>query len=1048
MNARRRAIFPAVAILLAITPARATYVNFESSHVHPIDLTPAGARLLAVNTPGAALEVLAVNPDGSLTPQTTIPVGLEPVSVVARSDTEAWVVNHLSDTVSIVDLGLGTVTRTLAVGDEPTDVVFAAGKAFVAVSQEDAVKVFSLSNLDAAPAKIDLFGSGTRALATSTDGTKVYAVVLNSGNRTTVINVNNIFPTGFALNQTRLQALGLNSTACDGPYPLYPAHPPGTARSLSLPDPPNGQQPQVSLIVRWDPATSRWRDDAGQDWTNCLPFYLPDHDLFVIDTSTLATTTVDHLGTTLFEVSVNPSNGKVYVPNTEARNSVRFEHPLGVQGHMVDNRLTIVDPAAANAVSVVDLNAHIDRASDPASNLSERLASLSQPGMLVWNGSGTHGYLTAIGSRKLYRVSQACLDGPGPDYGACILGANRAAPDAVEVGEGPTGVALHEGLGRLYVLLRFSNSIALVNASTLTKVGEVPLHDPSSATIRHGRRTLYDGIETSGHGDAACSSCHVSGNMDELAWDLGNPQGTFVAYGTPGDNVRFITATFDGPVTVPAQPPASDHTGFDPEKGPMATQTLRGMLEPLHWRGDRPTMNAFNKAFVSLMGTRDIGPINGEAAGLTAAQTELFRQFALGIAFPPNPYRNVDDTIPDASVTIPGNPFTGNPAAGQGVFLTLGTEPGAVSTPCIGCHALPFGAANGKLGGINPGDPETARAGLSRGGRSGIPHSDIKVPHLRNLYEKFGPRFGSFTIPADPPADQKTGFGFIHDGSIPDLGTFLSFGGFDFTDHDNPGEPPEAAIQRIRDLTLFLLHFPTGSKPAVGQNLTVPAGAPPTGTLTQEALLSTLITFGNLTDPNRHCELVAMARSGGRERSWYLNGGIGDGTGGRWTTDVNGEAQVTTAALRQGASGPVTFLCATTGSGVRLGADRDEDGVHNGSDVAPDDPCNANPPLPIAVTNVVANTSAPLLAWDDQSARSGATTRYDVAGGTLQSLRSLGFGAATSCQATNLAQPSYDDTRPNPAGGDGYYYLVRAHNACGNGGWGPDRRVLDGLSCP
>ncbi|PYT11712.1 MAG: hypothetical protein DMF51_14870, partial [Acidobacteria bacterium] len=89
----------------------------------------------------------------------------------------------------------------------------------------------------------------------------------------------------------------------------------------------------------------------------------------------------------------------------------------------------------------------------------------------------------------------------------------------------------------------------------------------------------------------ACSSCHISGNMDELAWDLGNPQGKFVAYGTTGDNVRFIVPQGNQPVTVPAQPPFSAHTGFDPQKGPMTTQTLRGMLEPLHWRGDRATLN-------------------------------------------------------------------------------------------------------------------------------------------------------------------------------------------------------------------------------------------------------------------------------------------------------------------------------------------------------------------------------------------------------------------------------------------------------------------------
>ena len=73
------------AILLA-TPAAAPladYTNFESSHVHPIALTPSGGRLLAVNTPDALLEVFAVAPDGSLLPEAAIPVGLEPVTVRA-----------------------------------------------------------------------------------------------------------------------------------------------------------------------------------------------------------------------------------------------------------------------------------------------------------------------------------------------------------------------------------------------------------------------------------------------------------------------------------------------------------------------------------------------------------------------------------------------------------------------------------------------------------------------------------------------------------------------------------------------------------------------------------------------------------------------------------------------------------------------------------------------------------------------------------------------------------------------------------------------------
>ena len=153
MNRRLRyptSIALCLAAWLAASPGRAAYVNFESSHVHPIALTPSGTRLLAVNTPDAMLEVFDVAPDGALTHAASIPVGLEPVSVVPRSDTEAWVVNQLSDSVSVVDLVAGAATRTLATGDEPTDVTFASGKAFVTVAQEDEILVFDTANLDAA----------------------------------------------------------------------------------------------------------------------------------------------------------------------------------------------------------------------------------------------------------------------------------------------------------------------------------------------------------------------------------------------------------------------------------------------------------------------------------------------------------------------------------------------------------------------------------------------------------------------------------------------------------------------------------------------------------------------------------------------------------------------------------------------------------------------------------------------------------------------------------------------------------------------------------
>src|SRR5262245_18375242 len=105
------------------------FIEFESGQVRPMALSPNGARLFAVNTPDNTLEIFGVT-SGGITLQVPLPVGLEPVAVAARDDSEVWVVNHLSDSVSVVSLvDTPRVARTLLVGDEPRDVVFAGSPA-------------------------------------------------------------------------------------------------------------------------------------------------------------------------------------------------------------------------------------------------------------------------------------------------------------------------------------------------------------------------------------------------------------------------------------------------------------------------------------------------------------------------------------------------------------------------------------------------------------------------------------------------------------------------------------------------------------------------------------------------------------------------------------------------------------------------------------------------------------------------------------------------------------------------------------------------------
>ena len=90
------------------TPSKFTL--FESGQVRPLALSPDKRHLFAVNTPDNRLEVFEVKPN-LLVRKASIPVGLEPVAVAARTNEEVWVVNHLSDSVSIIKLDDGLRDR-------------------------------------------------------------------------------------------------------------------------------------------------------------------------------------------------------------------------------------------------------------------------------------------------------------------------------------------------------------------------------------------------------------------------------------------------------------------------------------------------------------------------------------------------------------------------------------------------------------------------------------------------------------------------------------------------------------------------------------------------------------------------------------------------------------------------------------------------------------------------------------------------------------------------------------------------------------------------
>ena len=885
------AISPCVAPLGA-----QSWTNWETPPVRPIDITPDGNTLLATNLADARLEVYDIT-SGLPSHLISIPVGIDPVSVRARTDNEAWVVNGISDSVSIVDLGTGNVVRTLSTGDEPGDVCFAGSpqRAFVSVSQENEIWVFDLANLNAAPQVISVFGEEPRALACSTDGLQVYAAIFDSGNGTTVL--------GGGIQQAGTIAFPPNIVnSVSGPH--GGVNPPPNVGAAFVPaiNPSIPAPPRVGLIVR--KIGTQWFDDNGGDWTSFVSgpnaqasgrvvgWDLPDHDVAVINTQSLAVTYVDQLMTNDMAITVHPVTGEVTVVGTEATNEIRFEPNLN--GTFVRVHLAMADPTSGTR-TIVDLNSHLDYLTHSIPE-AERELAIGDPRAVVWNAAGTRAWIAGKGSSNVIEI-----DGTG---------ARAASGTPIEVGEGPSGLALDEGRSRLYVHQHFDGSIAAIDTVTNTLLATVPFYDPTSAVIKSGRPHLYDTHLTSGLGQVSCASCHIDARMDRLSWDLGDPSGSLRPFtGNCNNNLGGILGGNNCP-------------SYHPMKGPMTTQTLQDIIgkEPHHWRGDRDGIEQFAGAFEGLL---------GDDAPLDPTSMQEFEDFLATIHFPPNPFRELDNSLPtdlplDGHFTTgrfapAGQPLpNGNAVAGLNRYRTGGMDGGL---ECVTCHSLPLGmGSDTELVGINlqfvPSGPlgERHHAIVSVDGSTNV---SMKTPHLRNLYKKVG-------FEATQQSNT-SGFGLLHDGSIDSIARFVSEPAFSVT-----------SDQDVANMVAFMLAFSGSDLPA--GSLSDFFEHPGTSSQDSHTAVGVQVTFGGSNNSDaallqqidllqtealsNRIDIIAKGILGGLHRGWVWTG-IDAFQSDRLTETIDFDS------LRLGAApgSEITFTVVPSGHGTRAGVDRDGDGA-------------------------------------------------------------------------------------------------------------------------
>jgi DNA-binding beta-propeller fold protein YncE len=950
------------------------YTLFETLQVRPLAVSSDGHLLFATNTPDNRLEILRV--DGErLRSVGSVEVGLEPVAVAERRPGEVWVVNHLSDSVSIVDVSdeaAPRVTNTLLVGDEPRDIVFAGprhDRAFITTahrgqnSPDDPdlfvpgigradVWVFDANDPGTAIggtrlAKITLFADTPRALAATPDGKTVYAAAFFSGNQTTTV--------------TPEAVLQMYGGTMPGPATI-------SLGGTTIPQPATGE---VVKYKAGPDGTFHWFDTYGSNFDAAVNITLPDDDVFAIDATAnppvaSSVSPFKHVGTTLFNMAVNPQNGKVYVSNTDAHNDVRFEgHTPGftsVVGNTVDSRISVLDPAAAT-VTADNLNTHLDH----ATGMGDPSLSLAFPEGLAVTADGRRLYVVAQGSSKLAVYDTKALEA-GPV-------APSAASQVLLSGGGPTGLALDELHDVAFVLTRFDNGISVVDLHDRKERQHIGLFDPEPASVTAGRRDLYDATRTSALGDQACASCHIGGDFDGLAWDLGVPGNTplpiTTTYANESDLQTIPEALIAG--AIGAQAAGYEFAAYQPLKGPMTTQSLRGLDNhgAMHWRGDRngavqqtgapfldasgnPVVTAqpnsgmfdefnafksFNVAFPSLL---------GNATQLSDAEMSDFANFALQMTYPPNPIHNLDDSM------------TAEQQAGHDFFfnkLASGAEaPSDAVHNCVGCHVLD---RNGNAGfTAHPGFFGTDGR-LSFEGETQL----FKVAHLRNAYQKLGmyaaspseSRVLASVIPplngqpaSGGPVAAVRGFGFLHDGSIGTITEFLTGVVFlqvngqitvngaslgpnpngipVFNDADNPFDSASgissAGVALRQELASFVLAFDSNMFPIVGQQVTL--------TARNASAVSARIALFEARAAAGDCDLVVHGQLAGREHGFVLSNGS-------FVQDRSGAPALSDAALRalvRSLAPSLTFTCVPPGSGFRIGIDRDGDGFADGDEIA------------------------------------------------------------------------------------------------------------------
>lgn len=778
--------------------AQGTFTNLETPQVKPVttavvrDGDAAVEVVLVCNTPDNSVEIYQAAPPHAFLQR--VPVGMGPCTVRWSADlSRFYTCNFDGDTVSTARLDLvpgpggptvlASLEATSAVGDQPSD---------IAVNAESNTAFVTLSG------------------------------------RSSFIT----------LNATTL-AIIAGESVLEGDEPLIAP---------------------TKLAVK-APRGMEWLDDnrifvinhmgESADPMNPLQY---DLDLWYFDPG--ANPVINHvkgLGSTNHNFAIDQNGDHLVMVGTKARNhdAVGEAAVAALTFGFVESRFWVIDiPAGGTPVVHPEApSGVIPTAPLPSRNLNRNYTiamdtpvvpgdALSQPTDVVIiprdDGGIQSIVITAYHSDKIALFTPASVPG---GYTETQIALPVMNPGQSYSTSGPRGLAYSERTGLLYVACRLDNTLRVVNP-TSSAVTDIQLaNDPTPVVIRSGRQFLYNATISSTSGFVSCGSCHIDGTTDALDWDLGELAiGAAIPPGLLGSG---------DPSLFPNWPS---------EKGPLITQTLQGLVNypvnlqaeylftnaPYHWRGDRANFQAFNPAFVGLLGRSD--PLDDDVM-------DLFTAFINTVRHPPNPEQAIDRIVPGTLDASDPDDWTLASGSKLGLQIFYNNESDA-GRSCDSCHRGPEGSDNTLT------EAFLVEKTITNDGTNQA--QPFETAALRNLVPR---EIWLHRAPGlQTPFYAVANVGLTHDGNVAQ-GSINFFNNFFFST-TVPGTTPDEVQSNLEAVTKYTREYDWSIAPGAGLAYTLSRGTPALNTVAFDYF------EGQVEDAN--IGLAVLLRQGAALRGfWY-----------------------------------------------------------------------------------------------------------------------------------------------------------------------------------